>query len=232
MEENTAGTYVRITNEELAGLKWIFFDVGTVLADEEPVHRERFRMIQPELKRLTGRDMTYEEFDRVMDEGGMLCRGAFGYAARRLGVKNIPPYLCEFEVPVPGAPEGVKLLAGRFRLGIIANQRSGLRERLDRLGYAGCFVPEAVFGSDDCGMAKPDPRIFAAALAAAGCRPEEAMMVGDRPDNDIGPARRAGMYAARIVTGSYRNNPPSTPDEEADICVPSVAVLADILLPE
>ena len=217
-------------NAALRDIEWIFFDVGTVLADEEPVHRARFEIIRPELRRLTGRDMTYEEFSVYMDEGGMRCRGAFGYAAHVLGIKKAPPYFSELEVPVPGAPEAVKSLCGRYKLGIIANQRPGLPERLDRLGYAGCFEPYAIFGSEDCGMEKPDTRIFLAALRAAGCEPRHALMVGDRPDNDIGPARRCGMLAARIMTGSYRNNPPLCPEEEADVRVGSVVELAAMLM--
>lgn len=216
--------------EALRDIEWIFFDVGTVLADEEPVHRARFEIIRPELREIIGRDMTYEEFSVYMDEGGMHCKGAFGYAAHILGIKKAPPYFSELEVPVPGAPEAVRSLCGRYKLGIIANQRPGLPERLDKLGYAGCFEPYAIFGSEDCGMAKPDPRIFIAALEAAGCDPRRALMVGDRPDNDIGPARRCGMLAARIITGSYRNNPPLCPEEEAEVNVGSVVELAAMLM--
>ncbi len=36
--------------------------------------------------------------------------------------------------------------------------------------------------SDDLGIDKPDPRIFAHALEAAGVEPSRAAMVGDRLD--------------------------------------------------
>jgi HAD superfamily hydrolase (TIGR01509 family) len=47
--------------------------------------------------------------------------------------------------------------------------------------------------ADDVGYSKPDPRFFATALQATGGRPERAITVGDRLDNDIDPARALGM---------------------------------------
>lgn len=49
--------------------------------------------------------------------------------------------------------------------------------------------------SEEVGVSKPHPRIFAVALERAGCRPDEAVMVGDSWVNDIEGARRAGIRA-------------------------------------
>ena len=43
------------------------------------------------------------------------------------------------------------------------------------------------------GASKPDPAIFRAALAAAGCGPGDAAMVGDNPLRDIAGAQQAGL---------------------------------------
>jgi len=50
----------------------------------------------------------------------------------------------------------------------------------------------------EVGVSKPDPRFFLGALEHVGARPEAAVMVGDRLDNDYEPARRAGMHAVLI----------------------------------
>jgi len=217
-------------NKLFDGVKWLFFDVGSVLADETPVHEERFRRILPQIREITGRDMTFEEFGLLMDEGGLHRVGAFGYAARKLGVRGPLPYLDEYEIPYPDSEEAVRKLSSAYKLGIIANQRPGLAERLDRLGYAGLFEKYAIFGSGDCGMEKPGADIFRAALAAAGCAPREAVMIGDRADNDVAPAHLAGMGAVRLITGSYRDDRPRNELEKADLDVCSLSELADAAL--
>ncbi|MEM2974438.1 MAG: HAD-IA family hydrolase [Candidatus Micrarchaeia archaeon] len=43
------------------------------------------------------------------------------------------------------------------------------------------------------GAIKPDPRIFNEMLRRAKVRPEEALMIGDKLDDDIRPARKLGI---------------------------------------
>lgn len=66
--------------------------------------------------------------------------------------------------------------------------RVGLRDLLDGV------LPSAVAGAR-----KPDPAIFATALELVGCRPEEALHVGDTPEEDLAGARAAGVGALLIV---------------------------------
>ena len=55
--------------------------------------------------------------------------------------------------------------------------------------------------SAEAGCAKPDPKIFTMALNKAGCEPAEAVMVGDRLDNDIAPAKKLGMKTVWVRQG-------------------------------
>ena len=48
---------------------------------------------------------------------------------------------------------------------------------------------------------KPDPRLFHLSLNRAGCPADEALMVGDRLDNDIAPAKAVGMQTVWIRQG-------------------------------
>jgi putative hydrolase of the HAD superfamily len=52
---------------------------------------------------------------------------------------------------------------------------------------------DGVVTSAAAGARKPDPAIFAPALALAGCRPEEALHVGDSPEEDVAGAAAAGI---------------------------------------
>jgi FMN phosphatase YigB (HAD superfamily) len=53
--------------------------------------------------------------------------------------------------------------------------------------------------SDEMGLAKPDPRFFQFLLEQASVPAEEALMIGDRTDYDIGPAKRLGMKTIRLI---------------------------------
>lgn len=57
--------------------------------------------------------------------------------------------------------------------------------------------------SDDWGASKPDPAFFRAVIAAAPCAAERIVYVGDRLDNDLKPAKEAGMTTAFIRRGPW-----------------------------
>ena len=60
---------------------------------------------------------------------------------------------------------------------------------------------DLVVASAEEGVSKPDRRIFEIALQRASCRPESAVMIGDRIDNDIVPAKKMGMKTVWIKQG-------------------------------
>lgn len=57
------------------------------------------------------------------------------------------------------------------------------------------FERDLCFWSFEHGFSKPDPHVFrilTARLAARGIQPDETLMIGDREDNDVAPARAHG----------------------------------------
>lgn len=60
---------------------------------------------------------------------------------------------------------------------------------------------DLVIASAEEGVSKPDRRIFEIALERSGCKPENAVMIGDRIDNDIVPAKQLGMKTIWIKQG-------------------------------
>lgn len=68
--------------------------------------------------------------------------------------------------------------------------RVGLRELLD-----------GVVTSAGAGARKPDPAIFTPALELAGCRPAEALHVGDTEAEDVAGARAAGIRPLLLARG-------------------------------
>ena len=75
----------------------------------------------------------------------------------------------------------------------------GTQERIDSWGIGKYF--DVVMASAEAGCAKPDLKIFSMALDKAGCRPEDAIMIGDRLDNDIIPAKKMGMKTVWVRQG-------------------------------
>jgi putative hydrolase of the HAD superfamily len=102
---------------------------------------------------------------------------------------------------MPGAVETLQGLRTRgVVLGIASNAQPYTLRELDRALAGGglasdMFAPDLCFWSFAHGFSKPDPHVFrllSARLRATGISPAETLMVGDRLDNDIEPARAQG----------------------------------------
>jgi putative hydrolase of the HAD superfamily len=116
-----------------------------------------------------------------------------------------------------------RLRGAGFRLGLAANQPASTLSVLEQAGLAQYF--------DDCQVSetqrfrKPDPRLFLATSAALGVTPEACLMVGDRIDNDIVPARWLGMRTIRFRTGRHAEQRSRTWMEQPDAEVADVREL-------
>jgi len=108
-----------------------------------------------------------------------------------------------------GIPELLADLRARdLKLGVVANQPTRAEAMLHDAGIARCFD---YFGiSETVGFHKPDPRIFLAACDALAVQPNECLMIGDRIDNDIVPARMLGMRTLLLRTGRHQDQQPRT----------------------
>lgn len=84
------------------------------------------------------------------------------------------------------------------KLGVLSNANS-LRARrfLEYHGIHDAF--DAITISHDTPCTKPDRELFRLACARLGVEPREALMVGDRVDNDATGARDAGMAAVLLT---------------------------------
>lgn len=107
----------------------------------------------------------------------------------------------------PGAAEGLRHLVATGRvLGVASNAQAYTWRELDEV-LAGAGLSRAVFAPELCfwscwhGFSKPDPHVFrllGARLTARGLLPAETLMVGDREDNDLMPARAQGWQTWRL----------------------------------
>jgi putative hydrolase of the HAD superfamily len=118
-------------------------------------------------------------------------------------------YLADPWVPVAGAAATMaRLEACGKALGIVSNATGTMEQMLleHRIcGVAGEDEPEAavprvsvIVDSHVVGVEKPDPRIFAIALAVLDLPPERCAYVGDTVHFDVGGARAAGLHAIHL----------------------------------
>jgi HAD superfamily hydrolase (TIGR01509 family) len=83
-------------------------------------------------------------------------------------------------------------------VGVAGNQSAALED------WARESLPvDVVVGSASLGVRKPDPRFFERLVALADVAPEDVAYVGDRADNDAGPALEAGLVAFHLRRGPW-----------------------------
>jgi putative hydrolase of the HAD superfamily len=84
-------------------------------------------------------------------------------------------------------------------VGVISNSNGLVQRALEIAGLARHLA--FVIDSRVVGISKPDPRIFALGLQAAGTAPEETVYVGDSYFVDVVGARQAGLGAVLFDPG-------------------------------
>jgi putative hydrolase of the HAD superfamily len=94
------------------------------------------------------------------------------------------------------APALEELRARGLRLVCVSNWDCSLPGVLAECGLAGLL--DGVVSSAGSGSRKPDPAIFEAGLAIAGCEPGQAIHVGDTQAEDVVGARAAGVTPVLI----------------------------------
>ena len=121
----------------------------------------------------------------------------------------------------------VLILSSRYKIGIIANQSLGTKDRLEQHGILQYI--DLVIASAEEGVAKPDKKIFEIALERGNCKPNNAVMIGDRIDNDIIPAKLLGMHTIWIKQGFGQYWNITQEVEKADCVVHSLMDICNIL---
>jgi putative hydrolase of the HAD superfamily len=101
----------------------------------------------------------------------------------------------------------LKILKERgFRLGVISNFSTMLRGVFELRGLREFFDPFIV--SAEVNMQKPDAEIYTLAMERAGVAPDDCVMVGDNPVDDVRGAAAAGVRG--VLIDRFNRNPDST----------------------
>lgn len=201
-------------------IKWLFFDIGSTLVNESECLRERFNFITRE----DGIDER-KFADKVLEYAKTDCF-AIKSAARFFNVK-IPDWNKELEQLYPCVDMILNTLSQKYKLGVIANQSAGTIDRLNNWGIGKYF--KVVISSAEEGCEKPDLKIFNLALERAECNPNEAVMIGDRLDNDILPAKKIGMKTIWVRQSFAKYMHPKSENENPDYTIQNINELVGLL---
>jgi FMN phosphatase YigB (HAD superfamily) len=145
---------------------------------------------------------------------------------RALGVAGISDLVSLDDLYPDALPCLQKLAADGTRLAVAANQPAPAADVVAQMGIEFEFIGT----SAAWGVQKPDPRFFDRVVREVALAPAAIAYVGDRIDNDVRPARDAGMVAVFIRRGPWgwiqagRADPP-----EADIVIDTLAELPEAL---
>ncbi|HSR46360.1 MAG TPA: DinB family protein [Anaerolineales bacterium] len=117
-------------------------------------------------------------------------------AIRRFYAESYPS-LSRLTRPMVGAGDLLKEAAGRgMTIAVATNPlmtRHAVEQRLEWAGVPPSSFPYAVITTvEQFHFAKPRPAYYAEVLARLGCLPTEAVMIGNDPGEDLGPAASLG----------------------------------------
>ena len=203
-------------------LDWVTLDVGETIIDETRAWRTwaellavPFLTLAAALGAVIERDDVHQSAFDLVDRADWRSR------------------IAEFEVRY-GAfrrddlyPDALRAMAGLkaagFRVAVAGNQPASRTAELRRLG----IDAELVVMSDELRLAKPDLAFYRRLPELLGDpAPERVAYVGDRVDNDVLPARVAGLRAVWVRRGPW-GVIQSLPDRSAaDLVVGSLDELA------
>jgi HAD superfamily hydrolase (TIGR01549 family) len=94
--------------------------------------------------------------------------------------------------PIAGGLALLQALKPAYKVGIVTNNRTA--EQQEKLRYLGMsHLVDALITSDDVGVLKPDPAIYAQALQRLGAEAAETVMVGDNWQADVVGALAVGI---------------------------------------
>lgn len=181
---------ISMRNHRLRGIRAIVFDVGETLVDETRIWTAAAHTVG------------VTPFTLMAQLGSLIERGLdHRQVWSELGVE--PPAFREpikaDDLYADAIPCLHRVQDLGFIIGVAGNQPEGAAEQLNALGFDADFVAS----SAGWGVEKPSSLFFEKVVEAAEVVAEHVLYVGDRLDNDVLPAQRAGMRSALLARGPW-----------------------------
>ena len=200
-------------------IKVIFFDIDDTLYDstrltEEARKNSIYAMIDAGLN-IRDVDFLYRKLSEIIKRYGSNYPKHYDKLLEELNLRWDPKIIAAAVVayektkhaylkPYPGVISTLIELKKRYKLGIISNGLAVKQcEKLVHMNIHNFF--DYIIISELVKHEKPSLEIFRIALNIADAKPEESVMVGNNPVEDIEPAKKLGMITIRIRRGKYKN---------------------------
>jgi pyrophosphatase PpaX len=185
----------------------VLFDLdGTLVDTFEAFHI----MVNDILRRFNKPERSFNENARLV---GKTSRAIAETITREAGLKTnleelstmmvrewIYTYMPKYGRLYPDALETLRELSRRsYLLGVVSNTSSEELPNYLNTFKIGCFF-KVTISAGDAEKPKPSPEPVLKAVGKLNVKPEEAVMVGDRPE-DVESGRAAGTYTVAVLRG-------------------------------
>jgi FMN phosphatase YigB (HAD superfamily) len=209
-----------------ARIEWVVFDLGETLVDETAnwtrwadylgVSTSTFFAV------LGAAIATRRHHHRAFD----VFRPGFHFAeeAARRDAAGLGWQFGSSDLYDDALPALAALRAAGYRLAVMANQPATISAFMATLPVDRCAT------SEGWAVAKPEPAFFERVMAELGVTARSIAYVGDRVDNDIIPAKAAGMMAIHLRRGPWGVIQAEWPEAaQADARIESLLELPGVL---
>ncbi len=185
-------------------IKWIFFDIGGVLRDEEKYDIWRKKTLISYSKKFKS-EITESDFNQAYLEAskssGWLNQNILeiltGDKEKAEKIRNDVNFQCEKEKVLSSLPimqnalNVVENLSKNYSLGIISNQQANIKDWLKLENLLDYFKVLGISG--DYGLQKPNPEFFTTILNEANATFQESVMIDDNIERSLLTAKQLGI---------------------------------------
>jgi epoxide hydrolase-like predicted phosphatase len=183
-------------------IRAVYFDLGGVIVrTEQP---------EPRTKLADSLGLTYADIDKLVFENESSKQASLGLITETRHWQNVARSLNQPDSEVERLRteffagdridlelvDLIRSLRPAIKVGLISNAWSELRAYIEEQNFADAFDDMVI--SAEVGFAKPDPRIYQAALQNLQVLPAESVFLDDMLKN-VEAARKIGMHAIHFV---------------------------------
>ncbi len=132
--------------------------------------------------------------------------------------------------PMPGAKEVLIELKKEYRIGVMTDSDGDMLPKKQRIDQSGLrpYI-DTIVVSDEVGINKPNRRFYDIILKKLDVKPEECVMVGDKPQADLVLAKELGMKTVWFRYGPWAESQGKREFDYVDYTIEDMKRLPEIL---